>query len=87
MLGGIINPIVDDVIFTAAPYSLSYPSFFISGPSILPIAEAEAIADPAIAPISIAEIILINAKPPGKLPTSVFAKRIRRCAIPPFDIN
>jgi hypothetical protein len=54
---------------------------------MLPIADADAIADPAIAPISIAEIILINANPPGSAPTIVLANRIKRSAIPPCVIN
>ena len=52
LLGGITKPTVDEVILTAAPNSREYPSFSISGPKILPMADAEAIADPAIAPIS-----------------------------------
>ena len=48
-----------------------------------PIAAAEAIADPETAPNSIAETILTNANPPGNPPTIVFAKSIKRLAIPP----
>ena len=53
---------------------------------MLPIAEAEAIADPAMEPINIAEIILIKANPPGKKPTRVFANEISLLAIPPSVI-
>ena len=41
-------------------------------------AEADAIADPAIDPISIAPITLIKANPPGNEPTKVLAKAISR---------
>ena len=41
---------------------------------MLPIAEAEAIADPAMEPINIAEIILIKANPPGKKTNQGFCK-------------
>ena len=51
------------------------------------MADADAMADPAMAPIIIAPIILINANPPGSDPTRVFAKAIRRWAIPPLFIN
>ena len=53
---------------------------------MLPIAEAEAIADPAIAPISIEETIFINAKPPGRAPIILLAKSISLLAIPPYVI-
>ena len=53
---------------------------------MVPIAEAEAIADPAMAPINMADTILINANPPGKNPTKVLAKEINRSAIPPLLI-
>ena len=87
LLGGITKPIVAEVIFTAALNSFSYPSFSISGPSVLPIADAEAIADPVIAPIIIADTILIKASPPGIFTTKVFAKLINRFAIPPCVIS
>ena len=51
------------------------------------MAEAEAIADPAIAPINMADTTLISAKPPGRAPTRVLAKAIRRLAMPPLFIN
>ena len=51
------------------------------------MAEAEAMADPAIAPISMAAMMLINANPPGNAPTMVLAKLISRSAIPPCVIN
>ncbi len=54
---------------------------------MLPIADADAIAEPAIAPIIMAPITLIKARPPGREPTSVFAKAISRWAIPPLFIN
>ena len=41
---------------------------------MVPMAEAEAIAEPAIAPIIMADTMLINANPPGKKPTNVLAK-------------
>jgi hypothetical protein len=87
LLGGIINPVVAEVMFTAAPNSFEYPSFSISGPKILPMAEAEAMAEPAMAPINMAEITLIRARPPGNEPTSVFAKAMSLWAIPPLFIN
>ena len=70
-------------MFTAAPNSREYPCFSISGPSMLPIAEAEARAEPAMAPISMAEMMLIKASPPGMAPTRVLAKAISLRAIPP----
>ena len=54
---------------------------------MLPIAEAAAIADPAIAPINIADMILIRAKPPGRAPTRVFAKAMSLLAIPPLFMS
>lgn len=78
-----MSPVVAELIFTATPKFLEYPSFSISGPRILPIADADAIADPDIEPISIAEIIFIKAKPPGKKPTIVLAKEINLVAMPP----
>ena len=48
------------------------------------MAEAEAIADPAIAPINMADTMLINASPPGKNPTMVLAKEINLLAMPPL---
>ena len=48
------------------------------------MAEAEAIADPAMAPINMADTILINASPPGKNPTRVLAKEINLLAMPPL---
>ena len=74
-------------MFTATPNPLEYPSFSISGPRILPIAEAEAIAEPATDPMSIADIILISAKPPGKKPTKALAKETSLRATPPLFIN
>jgi hypothetical protein len=51
------------------------------------MAEAAAMADPAIAPINIAATTLMWAIPPGSEPTRVFAKAINRLAIPPRFIN
>ncbi len=51
------------------------------------MADAAAIAEPAIAPMSIAEIIFMSASPPGKEPTNVFAKAISRWAMPPLFIS
>src|SRR5690554_7412989 len=81
--GGIISPMEDEVILMAAPYSFEYPSFFIRGARMLPMAEAAATADPAMAPKSIAATTLIWARPPGNEPVRLLAKFIRRCAMPP----
>jgi len=51
------------------------------------MAEAEAMADPAMAPINMAEMILIKARPPGIAPTKDLAKAINLWAIPPWFIN
>src|SRR5690606_33102137 len=54
---------------------------------MLPMAEAEAMAEPAMAPMSMAAITLIRASPPGRAPTRVLAKAMSRWAIPPLFIN
>jgi hypothetical protein len=87
LLGGIIIPVVAEVMLTAAEKPRSYPSFLITGVMKPPIAEAAATAEPEIAPKSIAAIILTNAKPPGNLPTRILAKSINRRAIPPLFIS
>ena len=87
LLGGITSPVVAEVIFIATLKPLEYPSFSISGPKILPIAEADAIAEPATEPINIAEIILMRANPPGKKPTNALANATNLCATPPLFIN
>src|SRR5690606_1268596 len=84
--GGMISPVVEEVIFTAAPSSLGYPSFSIRGPSIPPMAEAAATADPAIAPNSIAATTSTANKPPGTLPVIALDKSRSRLAMPPSFI-
>ena len=87
LLGGITNPVVAEVIFIATPKPLEYPSFSISGPKILPMAEADAMAEPATEPINMADITLISAKPPGKKPTNALANATSLWATPPLFIN
>ena len=53
----------------------------------LPIAEAEAAAEPDIAPKSIFAIIFTKASPPGRGPTRTLAKSISRSAMPPWFIS
>jgi hypothetical protein len=48
MEGGITGPIVEEVAVTAAEKSLSYPSFFIAGMRIEPIALVSATAAPVM---------------------------------------
>src|SRR5690625_7796837 len=80
--GGITKPIDEEVILTAAPNSLEYPSCSILGAKILPIAEAAATAEPAMAPKSMAATTLIWARPPGRGPFRLLTKLISRWAIP-----
>src|SRR5690606_9725468 len=49
--------------------------------------EADAMADPAMAPMSMADITLIRASPPGRAPTRVLAKAISLWAMPPLFIS
>ena len=86
LLGGIDNPVVAEAMLTAALKFSGYPSFFISGCIILPMADAEAAAEPEIAPKSIFPRTLTIATPPGIPPTNTRAKSINRMAIPPLFI-
>ena len=58
LLGGINRPVVEELMFTAALNSRGYPSFSILSVKVLPMADAAAMAEPEIAPKSIAEITL-----------------------------
>src|SRR5690606_33392449 len=54
---------------------------------MLPMAEADAMADPAMAPINMADMILIKARPPGSDPTKVLANAMSLWAMPPLFIS
>ncbi len=84
LLGGIVSPVVADVILTEALKLGSYPALRISGVMIAPIADAAAAAEPLIAPKSIFAITLTTANPPGSRPTKTFANSMSRIAIPPL---
>ena len=80
------KPVVADVIFTAALKFSSYPSFFISGPMIAPMADVAAAAEPDMAPNSMFANTFTKAKPAGQRPTNTRARFISRIAIPPLFI-
>src|SRR5690625_2529697 len=81
--GGITNPIDEEEILTAAPDSLEYPSCSILGARMLPIAEAAATAEPAMAPKRMAATTWNVARPLGSEPIRLLAKLISRWALPP----
>src|SRR5699024_721959 len=86
ILGGIIGPIVEDVATILDENRTSYPSLFIAGIIIPPIAAAAAMAVPVNAEKNILAKITTIARPPGNGPTNVFEKSINRLEIPPFVI-
>src|SRR5699024_3541948 len=86
VVGGINKPVGADAILTAAENDGLYPSFFCSGAITVPIAAADATAEPDIEPNNIFPTTFVCAKEPGNLPTSNLARFMSRIAIPPLFI-
>src|SRR5699024_1966091 len=84
--GGISKPVGAEAIFTAAEKDGSYPSFFCNGVMTLPIAAAEATADPEIEPNNILPTTFVCANEPDNLPTNNLARLISLIALQPLFI-
>ncbi len=85
--GGMIGPIIAELIVTAALKGRENPFSIIARADIAPTPDVSAIADPDIPEKMIEVRILTWLKPPGKWPTSLFAKsNIRKVILPWFMI-
>ena len=87
MLGGMMGAIIDAHAVTATAKSARYPSFFMAGIIIEPIAVKSAKAEPEIAPMNMLVRILACANPPRKCPIHPLDKLTNRVVIPDTPIN
>ena len=83
MLGGMIGPIVQADATTQTEKSEAYPSFFMAGIMIEPMAAVSAAAEPDTPEKMAAETIDTCASPPRTCPTSALAKLTIFCVSPP----
>ncbi|MPM90736.1 hypothetical protein SDC9_137858 [bioreactor metagenome] len=86
-LGGMMGPMTEDATVTAAAYSGVYPSFSIAGIRIEPRAAVSATPLPVIPAKKTLATMLICAKAPGILPTSILEKLIKASVILERFIN
>ena len=82
MLGGMIGPIIAAHASTAAANSGRYPSRFMAGIIIEPIAARSARPDPESADMNMLATMLACARPPRRCPTSARERPTRRSVIP-----
>ena len=72
---------------TQTEKSEAYPSFFIAGIMIEPMAAVSAAADPDTPEKMVADTIDTCASPPRTCPTSALAKPTIFCVSPPSDMR